>query len=106
MSTDGCFQQNNDHATKLKSFQTFFLNVTKSLLYSIWSTQSPDLNEIEHTSDAVEQDIQTIDVQLTYLQQLCYANMSIRSNTSEQSFQHIVEYLPGKFEAVLRVEGA
>ncbi len=59
-----------------------------------WPPQSPDLNLIEHLWDVVEREIHIMDVQPTNLQQLCDAIMTIWTNISEESFQHLVESMP------------
>lgn len=56
-----------------------------------WPQQSPDLNPIEHLWDVVEREISIMDMQPTYLQQLCDAVMSKWTKTSEECFQHLVE---------------
>ncbi len=56
------------HVTKLKSSQTGFLNMTMSSLH--FTSQSPDLNPVEHIWDVVEWEIHIMDVQPTNLQQL------------------------------------
>ncbi len=43
-----------------------------------------------------------MDVQLTNLQQLCDAIMSILTKISEQCFQHLVESMPRRIKAVLK----
>ncbi len=81
------------HVTKLKSSQTGFLNMKISSLHSN-GLQSPDLNPIKHLWDVVEQEIHIMDVQLTNLQQLRDAIMSIWTRISEECFQHLVESMP------------
>ncbi len=78
------------HVTKLKSFQTGFLNMTMSSLYSN-GLQSPDLNPVEHLWDVVEREIHIMDVQPINLQKLRDAIMSIWIKISEECFQHLVE---------------
>ncbi len=64
---------------------------------------SPD--PIEHLWDVVEQEIRIMDVQLTNLQQLCDAIMSIWTKISEEGFQHLVESMPRIIKAVLKAKG-
>ncbi len=42
-----------------------------------------------------------MDVQPTYLQQVCDAIMSIWTKISEECFQHLVESMPRRIKAVL-----
>ncbi len=53
----------------------------------------------------VEREIRIIDVQLTNLQQLRDAIMSIWTKISEECFQHIVESMPQIIKAVLKAKG-
>ncbi len=92
------------HVTKLKSSQTGFLNMTMSSLYSN-GLQSPDLNPIEHLWDVVVQEIRIMNVQLTNLQQLRDAILSIWTKISEECFQHLVESIPRRIKAVLKAKG-
>ncbi len=46
-----------------------------------------------------------MDVQLTNLQQLHDAIMSIWTRISEECFQHLVESMPRRIKAVLKVKG-
>ncbi len=66
---------------------------------------SPDINPIEHLWDVVEWEIRILDVQLTNLQQLRDAIMSIWTKISEECFQHLVESMPRRIKAVLKAKG-
>ncbi len=68
------------------------------------SPQSPDLNPIEHLWDVVEREILIMDVQTTNLQQLCDAIMTIWTKISEECFQHLVEFMPRRINAVLKTK--
>ncbi len=46
-----------------------------------------------------------MDVQPTNLQQLRDAIMSVWTKISEECFQHLVESMPRRFKAVLKVKG-
>ncbi len=46
-----------------------------------------------------------MDVQPTYLQQVCDVIMSIWTNISEECFQHLVESMPRRIKAVLNAKG-
>jgi len=52
----------------------------------------------------VERKIRTVDVQLTNLQQLRDALMSIWTKISEECFQQLVESLPQRIKAVLQAK--
>ncbi len=67
--------------------------------------QSPVLNPIEHLWDVVEREIHIMDVQPANLQQLRDAVMSIWTKISEECFQHLVESMPQRIEAVLKAKG-
>jgi len=70
------------------------LDMTMSSLYSNVTRQSSDLSPIENLWDVVEQEIHIMDEQLTNLQQLCDAIMSVWTKISEECFQHLVESMP------------
>ncbi len=46
-----------------------------------------------------------MDVQTTNLQQLCDAFMTILTKVSEECFKHLVESMPRRIKAVLKVKG-
>jgi len=87
------------HVTKLESFQIGFFTVLK------WPPQSPDLNPIEHLWDVVEWELRALDVHPINLHQLQDAILSIWPNISKECFQHLVESMPHRFKAVLKVKG-
>ncbi len=70
-----------------------------------WPPQSPDLNPIEHLWDVEEREIHIMDVQLTNLQHLRYAIMSVWTKISEECFQNLVESMPRRIKAVLKAKG-
>ncbi len=95
-SSDATSSRIMHHVTKLKSSQTGFLNMTMSSLYS---------NGLHsHLWDVVEREIHIMDVQLTNLQQLRDAIMSIWTKISEECFQHLVESMPRRIKAVLKAK--
>ncbi len=51
-----------------------------------------------------EREIHIMDVQPTNLQQLCDAIMSIWTKISDECFQHLVESMPRRIKAVLKVQ--
>ncbi len=90
-SSDGYFQQDNASCHKAQIISDWFLENDNEFTLLKRPPQSPDLNPIEHLWDVVEQEICIMDVQLTNLQQLCDAIMSIWTKISEECFQHLVE---------------
>ncbi len=84
-SSDDYFQQDN-----AKILSDWFLEHDNEFTLLKWPPQSPDLNPIEHLWDVVEREILIMDVQLTNLQQLRDAIMSIWTKISEECFQHLV----------------
>ncbi len=84
-SSDGYFQQDN-----AKILSDWFLEHDNEFTLLKWPPQSPDLNPIEHLCDVVEREILIMDVQLTNLQRLRDAIMSIWTKISEECFQHLV----------------
>jgi len=67
--------------------------------------QSPDLNLIEHLWVVVEQELCALDVHPTNLHQMQDAILSIWANISKEYFQHLVESIPHRMKAVLKVKG-
>ncbi len=94
MSSDVYFQQDNVPCHKAQIISEGFLEHDNEFTLLKWLTQSPDLNPIEHLWDVVEREIHIMDVQMTNLQQLCDAIISILTKISEECFQHIVESMP------------
>ncbi len=88
-SSDGYFQQDNAPCHKAQIISDWFLEHDNEFTLLKWPPQSPDLNPIEHIWDLVEREICIMDVQLTNLQQLRDAIMSIWTKISEQCFQHL-----------------
>jgi len=84
------------HVPKLESFQIGFLNMTMSSLYH---------NPIEYFWDVVELELYTLDVHPTNLHQLQDAILSIWANNSNECFQHFVESMPRRINAVLEAKG-
>ncbi len=62
---------------KTQIISDWFLEHDNEVTLLKWPPQSPDLNPIEHFWDVVEREIHIMDAQLTNLQQLCDAIMSI-----------------------------
>ncbi len=104
-SSDGYFQQDNAPWHKAQSISDWFLEHDNEFTLLKWPPQSPDLNPIEHLWDVVKREICIIDVQPTNLQQLCDAIMTIWTKISEECFQHLVESIPRRIKAVLKLKG-
>ncbi len=105
MTSDGYFQQDNARCHKAQIHSDWFLEHDNEFTLLKWPPQSPDLNSIEHLWDVVEREIHIMDVQLTNLQQLRDAIMSIWTKISEECFQHLVESMKLRIKAVLKAKG-
>ncbi|KAG1925100.1 hypothetical protein F2P79_025761 [Pimephales promelas] len=104
-TSDGYFQQDNAPCHKAGIISDWFLEHDNEFAVLKWPPQSPDLNPIEHLWDVVEREIRIMDVQPTNLRQLCDAIMSIWTKLPEECFQHLVESMPRRIEAVLKAKG-
>ncbi len=85
-SSDGYFQQDKAPCHKAQIISDWFLEHDNELNLLKWPQQSPALNPIEHIWDVVEWEIRIMDVQLTNLQQLHDAIMSIWTKISKGLF--------------------
>ncbi len=103
LSSDGYFQQDNAPCHKAQYISDWFLEHDNDFTLLKWPPQSPDINPIEHLWDVVEREIRIMDVQLTNLPQLRDAIMSIWTKISVEYFQHLVESMPRRIKAVLKV---
>ncbi len=101
-SSDSYFLQDNAPCHKAQIISDWFLKHDNEFTLLIWPPQSPDLNPIDHLWDVVEWEICIMDVQLTNLQQLRDAIMSIWTKISDECFQHLVESMPRRIKAVLK----
>ncbi len=70
------------HRHKAQIISDWFLEHDNDFTLLKWPPQSPDLNPIEHIWDVVEREIHIMDVQLTNLQKLRDAIMSIWTKIS------------------------
>ncbi len=104
-SSDGYFQQDNAPCDKAQIISVWFLEHDNEFTLLKWPPQSPDLNPREHLWDVVEREICIMDVQLTNLQQMRDAVISIWIKISEERFQHLVESMPRRIKAVLKAKG-
>ncbi len=93
------FQQDNAPCHKAQIISDWFLEHDNELTLLKWPPQSPDHNPIEHFWDVVERKIRIMDVQ-----QLRDAIMSLWTKTSEECFQHLVESMPQRIKADLKVK--
>ncbi|KAJ8417767.1 hypothetical protein AAFF_G00226100 [Aldrovandia affinis] len=104
-SSNGYFQQDNAPCHKAHVISSWFHEHDNEFSVLQWSPQSPDLSPIEHFWDVVEWEIHNMNVQPTNLQQLYDAIMSIWTRISEECFQHLVESMLRKLQAVLGAKG-
>ncbi len=104
-SSDDYFQQDNAPCHKAQITSDWFLEHDNELSLLKWLPQSPDLNPIEHLWDVVKREIHIKDMQPTNLQQLRDAIISIWNKISEKCFQRLVESMPRRIKAVLKVKG-
>lgn len=72
--------------TLYKSSQYCSVNMTRHSVYFSNLHKSTDLNPIEHLWDVLEKEINSINVQLTNLLQLCDADMPALSRNIKDSF--------------------
>ncbi len=103
-SSDGYFQQDNAPCHKAQIISDWFLEHDNEFTLLKWPPQSPDLNPIENLWDVVERKICIMDVQLTNLQQLRDAIVSIWTKISEECFQHLIESMPRRNKADLKAK--
>ncbi len=99
------FQQDNAPCHKAQIISDWFIEHDNEFTLLKWPPQSPDLNPIEQLWDVVEREILIMDVQSTNLQQLRDAIMTIWSKISEECFQHLVESMTQRINAVLKEKG-
>ncbi len=76
-SSDDYLQQDNAPCHKAQIISDWFLEHDDEFTLLKWPPQSLDLNPIEHLWDVVEREIRIKDLQMTNLQQLRDAIMSI-----------------------------
>ena len=104
-SSDGYFQQDNAPCHKARIISNWFLEHDNEFTVLKWPPQSPDLNPIEHLWDVVEREFRALDVHPSNLHQLQDAILSIWANISKECYQHLVESMPRRIKAVLKVKG-
>jgi len=91
------------HVSKLESFLNWFLEHDNELTVLKWPPQSPDLNPIDHLWNVVERELRVLDVHPTNLHQLQDVVLSKWANISKECFQHLIESMPCRIKAVLKV---
>jgi hypothetical protein len=70
-----------------------------------WPAQSPDLNPIEHLWDEVERAVRGLPVLPSNKRQLSDAVLAAWAGIPAERFQHLVESMPRRIDAVLRAKG-
>jgi len=103
--SDGYFQQDNAPCHKAQIISDWSLEHDNEFTVLKCPPQSPDLNPIEHLWNVVERELRALDVHPTNLNQLQDAVLSIWANISKECFQHLVESMPRRIKALLKVKG-
>ena len=97
------FQHDNAPVHKARSIQKWFVKIGVEELDSL--AQSPDLNPIEHLWDELERRLRARPNRLTSVPDLTNALVVERKQVPAAMFQHLVESLPRRVEAVLAAKG-
>uniref|UniRef100_A0A8C6Q136 Transposase Tc1-like domain-containing protein n=1 Tax=Nothobranchius furzeri TaxID=105023 RepID=A0A8C6Q136_NOTFU len=103
-SSDGYFHKDNAPCHNAPIISNWFLEHDNEFTVLQRPSQSPDLNPIEHLWDVVERELRALDVHPTNLHQLQDAVLSIWANISKECFQHLVQSMPHRIKAVLKVK--
>ena len=88
---------------KAKSNQKWFVEIGVEELD--WPAQSPDLNPIEHLWDELERRLRTRSNRPTFVPNLTRALVVEWKQVPAAMFQHLVESLPRRVEAVIAAKG-
>jgi len=104
-SSDGYFLKDNTPCHKAGIISNLFIEHDYEFTVLKCPPQSPDLNQIEHLWDVVEQQLRALDVHPTNLHQMQDAILSIWANISKECFQHLVESMPRRIKAFLKAKG-
>ena len=70
-----------------------------------WPAQSPDLNSIEHLWDELEHQLRARPNRLTPMPDLTNAPVAEWKQVSAAIYQHLVENLPRRVQAVVAAKG-
>ncbi|KAM9473079.1 transcription activator BRG1-like [Salvelinus alpinus] len=97
------FQHDNGPMHKARSIQKWFTEIGVEELD--WPAQSPDLNPIEHLWDELERRLRARPNRPTSVPDLTNALMAEWKQVPAAMFQHLVESLPRRVEAVIAANG-
>ena len=97
------FQHDNAPMHKARSIQKWF--VETGVVDLDWPAQSPDLNPIEHRWDELERRLRARPNRTTSVPNLTNALAAEWNQVSAAVFEHLVESLPSRVEAVIVAKG-
>jgi hypothetical protein len=97
------FQHDNATVHKARSIQKWFVKICMEELD--WPAQSPDLNPIEHFWDELERRLRARPNHPTSVPDLANALMAEWKYVPAAMYQHLVEGLPRRVEAVIAAMG-
>ena len=97
------FQHDNAPVHKARSLQKCFVEIGVEELN--WPAQSPDLNPIEHLWDELERQLRARPTRPTSVPNLTNALVTEWKQIRAAMFQHLVESLPRRVEAVIAAKG-
>ena len=97
------FQHDNAPVQKAMSIQKWFVDIGVEELD--WPAQSPDLNPIEHLWDELEHRLRAKPNRPTSVPYLTNALVVEWKQLTTAMFQHLVESLPRRVEAVIAAKG-
>ena len=98
-----CFESDNAPVHKVRSIQKWFVKMGVEELD--WPTQSPALNPIEHLWDELERRLRARPDRPTSVPDLTNALVAEWKQVPAAMFQHVVESLPRRVEAVIESKG-
>ena len=97
------FQHDNAPMHKVRSIQKWFVEIGVEELD--WPAQSPDLNSIEHLWDQLERRLRSRSNCPTSVPDLPNALVADWKQVPAALFQHLMESLPRRVEAVIAAKG-
>ena len=100
---DIIFQQNNDFKHTCKKAQEWFKNHGFTLLQ--WSAQSPDLNPIDYFWEDIKRRLGEYEMPPSGMLELWERVESEWDKIPAEVCQNLIESMPKKIEAVLKVKG-